>query len=464
MMRRAQLLPAVLVAACMSDPGAPAAGPPPLPLLVRGSVAPNPDNVLSAVVAVTARDADSARVLYRLTGAGGDSSTPAVRLLGDTARIPVLGLLPDLHYALRVQLFGPGGVMTGDTLPLATDSLPDGLPLFTAGGPDPSPGFVVFGWGAYGVVIDNTGRVVWYHRFAVSPGLSFQAQPVGRYVTRPPTPAVGDLEPWVEIDPLGVERRQLGCVGGLQPRLHDLILRPDDSYWIMCDETRVMDLTPWGGMAAARVTGTDLQHVAEDGTLLFAWSPFDHFAITDVDPVERLGANVNWTHGNAMDLDGDTSVLISFRNLNEITKIDTRTGAVLWRLGGLRNQFVMTGATRPFLHQHGLRGDRGGMLMLLDNLGDSTASRAERYAVDESARVAHLERQFESAPTVITPIGGSVQLLPGGRTLVSFGVAGRVEEYGPDGSVLWQINGNAGYVFRAQRIQSLYQPGVGSSR
>ena len=46
-------------------------------------------------------------------------------------------------------------------------------------GPDPSPGFVVFGAGPYGLAIDNTGRVVWYHRFPNGPGLNFEAEPTG---------------------------------------------------------------------------------------------------------------------------------------------------------------------------------------------------------------------------------------------------------------------------------------------
>jgi len=61
-------------------------------------------------------------------------------------------------------------------------------------------------------------------------------------------------------------------------------------------------------------------------------------------------------------------------------------------------------------------------------------------------------------------IGGSVQSLPGGHTLVSFGTAGRVEEYDAAGRVVWRFEGNAGYVFRAQRIRSLYSPGVGLTR
>ena len=67
-------------------------------------------------------------------------------------------------------------------------------------------------------------------------------------------------------------------------------------------------------------------------------------------------------------------------------------------------------------------------------------------------------------PGVITMIGGSVQALPGGHTLVSFGTAGRVEEYDSAGRVVWHIDGNPGYVFRAQRIRSLYDPGADLTR
>jgi hypothetical protein len=44
--------------------------------------------------------------------------------------------------------------------------------------------------------------------------------------------------------------------------------------------------------------------------------------------------------------------------------------------------------------------------------------------------------------------------------LVSFGSGARVEEYDSSGLVVWRILGNAGYVFRAQRIESLYAPTV----
>jgi hypothetical protein len=291
------------------------------------------------------------------------------------------------------------------------------------------------------------------------------AQPNGRYVARPVTPDPTDLEPWLELDPLGNVTRTCGCALGFQPRLHDLIAEPDGGYWLLCDESRTMDLSAAGGVASARVTGTAVQHLSAGGALLFHWSPFDHLAITDLDPADRTGPSVNWTHGNALDFDADGNLIVSFRSLGEVTKVDARTGAVIWRLGGRRNEFTFLDTPVPaFSRQHGARAYASGGLLLLDNVGDPAESRAEHYALDEGARTARLVHSYGSTPGVVTQIGGSVQDVPGGRTLVSFGTAGRVEEYDAAGRVLWRIIGNAGYVFRAQRIRSLYAPGVGTAR
>jgi hypothetical protein len=282
---------------------------------------------------------------------------------------------------------------------------------------------------------------------------------------RPSAPASADPQPWFELDPAGNITRMLGCARGLSSRLHDLIAAEDGSHWILCDESRTMDLRAFGGSSSALVTGTVVQHVGSDGTLLFEWSAFDHLALADLPPVELLAAAVNWTHGNALDLDADGNLLLSFRSLNEVAKIDARTGAVLWRMGGRANEFAFVGAGQPpFARQHGVRASAAGEFLLLDNRGDPTQSVAERWTVDAATRTARLVRSYASSPGVVTDIGGSVQPLPGGRLLVSFGTAGRVEEYDAAGAVVWRMTGSPGYVFRAQRIASLYAPGLGSSR
>ena len=458
--RPATFLATSLLAAGCHD-GASGIAAPMRPAIAATSVAPNPTNALSAVVVVRVRDADSVAVRFSLAGnaSSADSLTPGVTVTADSAVVPVLGLLPARTYTLRPVAYGAGGATLGESLDFTTDTLPSDLPRYTATGSDPSPGYLVFAAGAFGLVIDNTGRVVWYHRFPNGAGLNFIAQPNGRFAAFPPN-GQADLGRWVEVDPLGSVTRELGCARGLRPRLHDFVAAPDGSYWLLCDETRTMDLTDVGGVASASVTGTVVQHVSAGGALLFDWSPFDHFAITDGSPADRRGASVNWTHGNAIDFDSDGNLIVSFRNLSEVTKIDVRTGNVLWRLGGRRNEFTFVDAPTPsFAGQHSARASAPGSLLLLDNIGDPAQSRAERYAIDERARTARLLQSY-GTPGVMTLIGGSVQSLPGGRTLVSFGTAGRVEEYDADDRVVWRIEGNPGYVFRAQRIRSLYTPGV----
>jgi len=462
MRSRFLLAPLLLLAGCLGDDGlAPVALP---PEIRTSTVASNPDNVISAIVGARVSRADSVAVRYGASVAVLDAISAAVRPVGDQAIVPVLGLLPEKTYVLELVAWGGGHVAHGALLSFSTGTLPVDLPAYVAGGPSPSPGYVVFAAGPYGLVIDNTGRVVWYHRFPRGPGLNFQAQPTGHYVARPPPASPSDAAPWVEIDVLGTVTRILTCADGLQPRFHDLLVEPDGSYWVLCDDTRTMDLSELGGSSAAAVTGQVVQHVSATGALLFRWSVFDHLDVADIDAADLVGSSVNWTHANALDLDADGNLIVSFRNLSEVVKIDTRTGGLVWRMGGARNEFAFQGTPTPaFAHQHGVRITGPGSFLLLDNLGDPGGSDAERYVFDEQARTARLVASYRSNPSVVAQLGGTTQELPGGRVLVSFGNGGRVEEYDGDGNVVWRID-RPGYVFRAQRIRSLYHPGVDPTR
>jgi len=434
------------------------------PTIFTAAVAANAHNVLSLVVTAEVENADSVLVQYGRVGEPLDSSAAAVRPDAGSVSVPVLGLLPETSYELRLVAHGSRGAAERDLGAFVTGSLPADLPAYSASGSDPSPGYVVFAAGRYGLAIDNGGRVVWYHAFPSGPGLNFQPQPNGRYAARPLPPDPATLARWVEIDPLGNETRTFGCARGLQPRFHDMIANPDGDYWLMCDETRAMDLSAFGGSEQAEVTGTVVQHLSAGGGLLFEWSAFDHFAITDLEPAARTGTEVNWTHGNALDLDADGSLLVSFRSLNEVTKIDVMTGSVLWRMGGLRNGFTFLDSPTPaFARQHGVRVTGAGQLTLLDNSGDAAATRAERYTYDAGAGTARLVASYGPADAVTARLGGTTQALPGGRTLVAFGDGRRVQEYDAAGDVVWEIGGDPGYVFRAERIGSLYHLGVDST-
>ena len=450
-----------LSAACDADLVTPT-GPP--PVISASSVAPNPHNVLSAVVSVAVEEADSVAVRHGLSGGPLDALTAAVLVTAGQASVPVLGLQASTGHAFEVVAYGGGHVTVGAPLALVTGSLPADLPQFVASGPAPSPGYVAFAAGAYGLVIDNTGRVVWYRHFPEGVGLNFQPQVTGRYTVRPPLWEGSPNAPWLELDALGNVLRTIRCAGGLVSRFHDVLARPDGSYWLMCDETRTMNLAGSGGFGDAKVTATVFQHIGATGALLFEWNAFDHFELLDLPPAERSGQTINWTHGNALDLDAEGHLLVSFRNLSEITRINTQTGQVLWRMGGTRNQFTITGTPAPpFSRQHGVRAVAPGRLLLLDNLGDPVSSRAEWYTYNSTTKSVSLTSAFGATPPTLAGLGGTAQALPGDRLLVTFGSGRKVEEYDAAGTVVWRIE-SPGYIFRAHRFPSLYQPGAGAPR
>ena len=150
------LVAALLISVgCGTDDGVTS---PPPPAILASAVADNPSNVLSAVVTGRVRHADSVAVRYGLAGSPLDSATPAVTLAGDSVLVPVLGLLPDSRYILRLVAYGGDQTVLGDPVGFATGTLPADLPRYVAGGADPSPGYVVFAAGLFGLVIDNGGH------------------------------------------------------------------------------------------------------------------------------------------------------------------------------------------------------------------------------------------------------------------------------------------------------------------
>ena len=89
------------------------------------SVAPNENNVLSAIVSRDVANADSARVVY-WTGSDAKQATPFVTDVS-SGRTLVLGLRPSTEYSMYVEATGGGTTATSDTVTFTTGALPDFL-------------------------------------------------------------------------------------------------------------------------------------------------------------------------------------------------------------------------------------------------------------------------------------------------------------------------------------------------
>ena len=78
---------------------------------------------------------------------------------------------------------------------------------------------------------------------------------------------------------------------------------------------------------------------------------------------------MDYIHCNAIEVDADGHLLISSRNISEVTKVNRQTGEVIWHLGGKLNEFDF-GAEIGFSRQHDIRHLENGNIMLFDNGND----------------------------------------------------------------------------------------------
>ncbi|HKI95262.1 MAG TPA: arylsulfotransferase family protein [Gemmatimonadales bacterium] len=450
----------VLVTACVDSSTAPPSNPPPPPpssppgIFYGTVVDSNAANTISARAIVTATGYDS---VYLRFWRDGDTAmrSPAFPFGADsdsTVVVPVLGLDTVTTYSIETDLVHGDTAYAVDTATFRTGSLPAWIPRATGVGTG-TPGYVVLSYPDGPVVVDNSGKVVWYLYRPDAILTSVTPQADGHYTWGG---AAESSRAFAVLDDVGDSVGSLGCVGH-PTRFHDVLVHASGDAWLLCDDTVTTDLTAYGGPSNALVAWTVVQHLDSTGTELFSWDAADHFALTDLPAKSLTSTSINATHGNGIVLDTDGNILISSRELSEITKIDAKTGDIIWRFGGSQNQFtILNDPKGSFQRQHGLEVVGPDEIQLLDD-GDSAPSRLVRYRMDPAARTATLVWSFVDAPTTFTPVGGNSQVLANGHALVSFGKAGRVDEVDANGNRVWQLTGIDGeYVFRAERITSLY--------
>jgi hypothetical protein len=223
------------------------------------------------------------------------------------------------------------------------------------------------------------------------------------------------------------------AANGFDLDVHDLQFLPDGHYLLLAQESRFMNLTAYHffgfnhnspGGANAEVIGVVIQEFDENKNLVWEWKGHDHFAFDDVDPIFLFSpTKVDWTHANAVALDNDGNILLSSRHFDEITKINRQTGAIIWRLGGKRNQFTFTNDLLKFSGQHDIRRISNGHITILDNgtYHNPPLARALEYDLNENTKTATLIWNYSYNSLLYSIAVGSHQVLSNGNHLIDFG-------------------------------------------
>jgi hypothetical protein len=466
-----------IIAACGSDDhrGAPTGAETARPTVRNFSVAENSTNVLSAIATVTLAGADSARVVY-WTRNGSEAATPFTTDVTG-GRIVVLGLRPFTSYNFAVEAVGDRTVRS-DTVIYTTGVLPLFLTTVSLRGNASSSGGYILaalldGSIGYAVAFDSVGRVAWYRAFpGGKPALEIKQQRNGDITVVLTTSHGGEQVEGeaVALTPDGTIVRTFDAPAGSFFDGHELweLFTADGAYdgaVFLAYTARHLDLSAHGGPADSVLSGHQIVRQDASGNQHVVFDAWDHFALTD--NVEPSGPDFD--HPNSLDITADGNYVVSWRNLDLITKIDASTGALLWTLASpfspRASVFAIVGdPLNGFSAQHDARVLDSGNLLLFDN-GTShpmQASRAVEYQLDTAAHTATMVWQFAHAPAYYTAVTGSVQRLANGNTLIgwTFGNPEAATEVTTSGTTAWEAPLRAPgqqVPYRFTKIVSLYQ-------
>ena len=186
-----------------------------------------------------------------------------------------------------------------------------------------------------------------------------------------------------------------------------------------------MDTVVSGGNPNALVCGFIVQEQDIDKNVIFQWRSWDHFLITDAGPqIDLTEYLVDYVHGNAVEVESDTSILISSRSLDEITKIHRNTGEIIWRFGGKKNQFNVLNDTLGFTMQHDCRRLPNDHITLFDNgtmHPEPKFSSVLEYDLDENNLEATLIRRLRNDPDIFGNAMGNAQMINDSCFVIGWG-------------------------------------------
>jgi hypothetical protein len=249
------------------------------------------------------------------------------------------------------------------------------------------------------------------------------------------------------IDPFLNNVDTLFMKNGYKPDAHDILLLENGHIIMEAYDPQLVDMSKIteGGNPNATVIGFVIQELDENKNLIFEWRSWDHFRITD-SYNDLLSSVVEYVHGNSLDADTDSTLIFSSRNLNEITKINRKTGKIIWRLGGKNNQFVFQNDTRGFSAQHSAMKQKNGNLTLFDNGNgfEPIFSRGIEYKIDELNKTVTLINEYRHDPDIFAYVTGNLQRLNNGNTFIFWGsIVGQtghiITEYNPSGKMTFEV-------------------------
>ncbi|EDM36983.1 hypothetical protein PBAL39_18954 [Pedobacter sp. BAL39] len=269
------------------------------------------------------------------------------------------------------------------------------------------------------VIIDHTGEIVWYEPF--QKGVKVSHWTKDRTVLCIVGPEKIPSSGGDEILELGLDGKVITHlkkgVGDMDKLVHHEVRKDKDgNIYSLTFTKKIADLSSVKGKSRDTLNGDGIVVFSPKGKKVWEWSVLDH-----LDPLkdpEILKHKKDWVHGNSVYRLNDGDFLMSFRDLNQIWKIDFKSGNVLWKLGQ-GGDFAMN-PQALFSAQHYAHPVYGNQLMILDNGERNRISRAMIFQLDSLAKTATATRTVTLPAEYYTTAKGSAALFGAKQDKVLF--------------------------------------------
>ena len=189
-----------------------------------------------------------------------------------------------------------------------------------------------------------------------------------------------------------------------------------------------------GGRSGTEVKGKIwadyLVELTKDGDKVWEWRSWDHLDPSEY-PIPLIqNTRSEWTHGNSVVELADGNLLVSFRNISTVIKIDRRSGDIVWKLGA-----------PPLSGQHAPVPLPNGNILIFDNGPtrlDQTFPFSRVIEINPATNEIVWKYQDANAQGFYSDRISNAQRLPSGNTLINEGMFGRFFEVTPNGEVVWE--------------------------
>mgnify|MGYP001345103608 CR=1 FL=1 len=231
---------------------------------------------------------------------------------------------------------------------------------------------------------------------------------------------------WIIMNEFMVETDTLVCTNGYGADYHDILLLDDGGYILQAYDSITVDMSELvsGGNSNAKIIILIIQEFDQNKNLLIEWNAWDHLNIAEYTNLDLTSDRIEWLHGNSIDIDIDSNLIISNRRSSELLKIDRYNGQVIWYFGGPNNEFSITNdPLNGFSKQHDAQRIGNGNILLFDNGNEHNPpiSRVVEYQLNETEKTADLVWDFSHPEELLGLAMGSVQRLPNNNTLINWG-------------------------------------------